>query len=118
MSIAATNPTTIDAVYNLWAIASLTVSGDGCVAFGQQPNPGQSAPTPGLVSVTAKLVKYRVLPSGLDERSPSPADVVQLSIPDVYGYIATGTPQAVAVAEAMASILTALQAYGTQQGIL
>lgn len=118
MSINATSPTAIAATYNVWAVRRLIIDGDGCVAYGQAPNPGQSEPSPSTVSVTATLVKARVLGSGLWERSPSPADTVTLSIQDVYGYIATNTPQAQAVGAAMNAIVTALEAVGMQEGVL
>lgn len=109
MPIDATDPTVVSATYNLWAVASLQIAGDGCVAFGQtdvQP-----------VSVSATLVKARVLSDGKTwERSPLPSDIVRLQIPDAYAFIATGTPQAQAIEAALQAVETAVNAYGAQQG--
>lgn len=118
MPIEATAPTTVSATYDRWVIAGLTIVGDGCVAFGQEPNPGENAPTPQSVGITAKMVKARVLESGLWERSPLPRDEVDLSIPDVYAFIATGTPTSQAVATAIGAVLQALGVVGQERGAL
>lgn len=111
MPINATTPTTINETYDRWAISGLQLIGDGCAAFGQA--------TPGPVSIQAALVKARVRTDGVTwERGNAPEDTVRLSIPDLYGYVATNTTTAQSVAAAIGAIVAALEAFGTDEGVL
>ena len=81
MPIPASETTTVEAAYDLWAIFDFRVIGSGCVGFG-------AGGPPGPVSVSVGLVKYRLRDDGegvvTPEMSPHPGDVRRLAIADLY----------------------------------
>lgn len=107
MSISATNPSSVSATYNLWAISMFQVQGDGLVRIGQT-----DAPPP--VAATATLVKYRIREDGLAERSPLVSDRLDLSIPDLYALAATDST----IGAALTSIVTGVTHFASGQGLL
>lgn len=99
MPITATNPTALAATYDLWAVQSVTIAGDGCAAVGEE------SPGPVLAAVT--LVKARVRAGGVWERSPLPADTLTAAVPDVYAEMVAGTDLGKALGAALAAVQAA-----------
>lgn len=106
MALESTEPTTLIATYDRWAIASLNQIGDGCADAGQ----ASAAP----VALTVTLVKYRVRDDGISERSPLPSDRRALSVSDLYALAATDAD----VAAALAALIAAVAKIATMQGVL
>jgi hypothetical protein len=102
----ATKPTRIDATYDLWAIAGLTVSGHGLAPY--------EGLTPAPIAFNATLTKYRIRPDGIAERSPHPADTIAVGHPDLMA-LGADRPD---VAAAVAALTDALMTYAAEQGKL
>lgn len=104
--IEATTPTAVSATFDAWAICSIVQSGDGLAPFG--------ASAAGVVSMTVKLVKYRVRPDGVAERSPLPGDIATVTIPDLYVKAASDQT----VATGLSAFTAAVVEVGKAQGVL
>lgn len=104
--IAATTPTAVSATFDQWAICSIAQAGDGLATFG--------AAAAGTVSMTVKLVKYRVRPDGVAERSPLPSDIATVTILDLYAKAASDQT----VATGLAAFTAAVVEQGKALGVL
>jgi hypothetical protein len=102
----ATKPTRIDATYDLWAIASLTLGGSGLARVGEATAPP--------IAINATLTKYYVRSNGVPERSPDVNDTIALGHPDLMALRAERPD----VAAAVAALTDALMAYAADQGKL
>lgn len=116
MAFEASRPTEVSAVYDRWAIQSLTQSGDGCVGLGEpRPLDAEGLPVDPPVRFSVQLVKYRVRPEdGAFERSPDPRDTRSFAVDDLYAATAIDP----AWAQAMGALVQAVFGHAAQQGAL
>lgn len=108
MPIEASEPTTIDKTYDLWAFEFQTI-GTGAVAAGSPP--GTLAPA---VVAYVRLTKARVRDDGVWELSPLPSDTRVFSVPDLYALAATDAD----VAQALGALVLAVGKIAALQGQL
>ena len=99
--IPATAPTNLEAVYDRWTISGISQAGDGCADVGKS--------NAGKIRLTVTLVKFRLRPDGVSERSPLHGDTITVVVDDLYAEMASNSVVADAMNSFVAGVVNVAQ---------